>query len=83
MKITTPVPAGKNWIITPDGDTLNLNYISRFQLDGDKIYIILGQNLGDGTSGSNAILAYTYADAPAAAAAYAFYQEKLKQLSLA
>lgn len=66
-----------NWIITPDDDTLNLSFVSRFQLDGDKIHVVLGNNLGDFTSGSNAIITYTYADAATAEAAYVVFQNAL------
>lgn len=62
-------PLQKNWIQLGSGEILNMDYISSVETENDKVHFILGANLrSGGTSGSNAIVTRTEADATAALA---------------
>jgi hypothetical protein len=79
------IASGKNFIITPEGDTINLDNVAKVYVglevgvDDMMLYFLLGINAADlpVTSGSHAFVQYTYADNAAAVAAKALIDNAL------
>jgi predicted alpha/beta-fold hydrolase len=59
-----------NWIITPEGDPINLDYVTKIRKDLVNFRVIIHHGVTGGTGYSGSTQAYQYADAVAAQAAY-------------
>lgn len=77
----------KSIVIMPDGETLNLDYISQVMLGtnfpipvANEVHILFG--MGNGTSGSNALAIKSFGTQAEADAYYIFLQEKLKSIGV-
>jgi predicted alpha/beta-fold hydrolase len=71
-----------NWIITPEGDLINIDFISKIRVDLTTFRVIIHHGITGGTGYSGSTQAYTYADAVEAQAAYDVIQQAIIDLGV-
>ena len=60
----------RNFIMTPEGDLINLDFVSKIRKDNVNFRVIIHHGVTGGAGYSGSTQAYTYADAPATQAAF-------------